>query len=95
MLPQTAGNFAMFPRYVVDATEIVKPSDIEVLRRTDDPELTLVTCYPFACVGPAPKRFVVRARQDGTSKTERRSHAAMRIFGYTAVIVTASVECFP
>ena len=26
------------------------------------PELTLVTCYPFYWVGPAPRRFVVRAR---------------------------------
>jgi sortase A len=27
--------------------------------------LTLVTCYPFHYVGPAPKRFVVRARRLG------------------------------
>jgi len=26
-------------------------------------ELTLVTCYPFYYVGPAPKRFIVRARR--------------------------------
>jgi len=25
-------------------------------------ELTLITCYPFYCVGPAPRRFVVHAR---------------------------------
>jgi sortase (surface protein transpeptidase) len=25
--------------------------------------LTLVTCYPFYFVGPAPKRWIVRARQ--------------------------------
>lgn len=25
-------------------------------------ELTLITCYPFYLVGPAPKRFIVHAR---------------------------------
>jgi sortase (surface protein transpeptidase) len=25
-------------------------------------ELTLITCYPFYFVGPAPRRFVVHAR---------------------------------
>jgi hypothetical protein len=25
--------------------------------------LTLVTCYPFHWIGPAPKRFIVRAHQ--------------------------------
>jgi sortase A len=50
-------------RYVVDAIEIVDPSDVQVLHRTSDPELTLVTCYPFNYLGAAPKRFVVHARQ--------------------------------
>lgn len=50
-------------RYVVDATEIVDPSDVQVLHRTSDSQLTLVTCYPFSYVGPAPKRFIVHARQ--------------------------------
>lgn len=50
-------------KYIVDSTEIVDPHDVDVLRKTPDPELTLVTCYPFYYVGPAPKRFVVRARQ--------------------------------
>lgn len=31
--------------------------------QTAEDVLTLVTCYPFYCVGPAPKRFVARARQ--------------------------------
>jgi len=50
-------------RYVVDAVEIVDPSDVQVLHRTADPELTLVTCYPFTYVGRAPRRFVVHARR--------------------------------
>jgi sortase A len=52
-------------RYVVEATEIVNPTDLEVLRRTHHPELTLVTCYPFIYIGAAPKRFVVHAQQEG------------------------------
>jgi sortase A len=31
------------------------------LRDIGRPTLTLVTCYPFYYVGPAPKRFVVHA----------------------------------
>jgi sortase A len=50
-------------RYVVDAIEIVGPTDVQVLHRTSNRELTLVTCYPFFYVGPAPKRFIVHARQ--------------------------------
>ena len=49
-------------RYVVNAIEIVDPSDVQVLQRTPDPQMTLVTCYPFSYVGPAPKRFIVHAR---------------------------------
>jgi sortase A len=50
-------------RYVVDGVEIVGPGDVQVLHRTSDPELTLVTCYPFTYLGAAPKRFIVHARQ--------------------------------
>ena len=35
----------------------------EVLDNSVDDILTLVTCYPFYFVGPAPKRFIVRARR--------------------------------
>ena len=48
-------------RYRVDFTEVVGPQDTAVLDHSDDAILTLVTCYPFYYVGPAPKRFVVRA----------------------------------
>jgi sortase A len=47
--------------YRVDWTRIVTPDDVAVLGDTPDPELTLVTCYPFYYVGSAPKRFIVRA----------------------------------
>jgi len=47
--------------YKVVSTEIVGPADIQVLYPTGRETLTLVTCYPFEFVGPAPKRFIVRA----------------------------------
>ncbi len=49
-------------RYIVDMVEIVSPSDVRVLRPTTDQELTLITCYPFTYVGPAPNRLAVHAR---------------------------------
>jgi sortase A len=50
-------------RYRVDAIKVVEPKDTEVLDNSDDAILTLVTCYPFYFVGPAPKRFIVRAHR--------------------------------
>ena len=50
-------------RYRVDSTQIVGPTDIKVLAATADDFLTLVTCYPFYFVGPAPQRFIVRAHK--------------------------------
>lgn len=49
--------------YEVDSIRIVLPSNVEVLRTTAEPSLTLVTCYPFNYVGSAPKRYIVRAHQ--------------------------------
>jgi sortase A len=49
-------------RYVVESTEIVKPNDVSVLKPGKSQELTLVTCYPFFWIGPAPKRFIVHAK---------------------------------
>ncbi|MBZ5669150.1 MAG: class D sortase [Acidobacteriia bacterium] len=50
-------------RYRVDSTEVVGPENTEVLDNSDHAVLTLVTCYPFYFVGPAPKRFIVRAHR--------------------------------
>jgi sortase A len=48
--------------YWVDDIRIVEPAEVQVLAPTSDERLTLVTCYPFYVVGPAPKRYIVRAR---------------------------------
>jgi sortase A len=50
-------------RYRVVSTRIVMPEDVSVLEPGSDEVLTLVTCYPFYFIGPAPRRFVVRARR--------------------------------
>lgn len=51
-------------RYRVDSTNVVAPEDTEVLDHSEEAILTLVTCYPFAFIGHAPQRFVVRAHRE-------------------------------
>lgn len=50
-------------RYRVDSMLVVEPREVWVLEDTGEAILTLVTCYPFNFVGPAPQRFIVRARR--------------------------------
>ncbi len=52
-------------RYRVTSVEVVSPRAVSVLESRGAPELTLVTCYPFRFVGPAPRRFIVHARLAG------------------------------
>ena len=47
--------------YKISKTLIVTPDDVYVLDPTDQPTLTLVTCYPFEFIGHAPRRFIVQA----------------------------------
>jgi sortase A len=47
--------------YRVIDRHVVSPTDTHPLKPTATSSLTLVTCYPFYYVGPAPKRFVIRA----------------------------------
>ena len=47
--------------YRVERTWVVDPEDVSVLDPTPTRALTLVTCYPFYYIGPAPRRFIVRA----------------------------------
>lgn len=57
----TDGTF----NYRVQSIGIVVPENTEVLASAGTTRLTLITCYPFAYVGPAPYRFVVRAELAG------------------------------
>jgi sortase A len=50
----------------------VAPERGDLLAPSSYPTLTLVTCYPFYFVGPAPLRFIVRAREIGRSAAASR-----------------------
>ena len=49
-------------RYAVESRRVVGPTAMEVIAPAPRSILTLVTCYPFHVLGPAPERFVVQAR---------------------------------
>jgi len=48
-------------QYRVEWIRITTPDDVSVIDPTPGPAVTLVGCYPFYHVGPAPQRFIVRA----------------------------------
>lgn len=47
--------------YRISRISVVPPDDVRPLAPTAVPSVTLVTCYPFYFVGPAPERYIVRA----------------------------------
>lgn len=47
--------------YIVEQIRITDPNNVTVLKSRGKSSLTLVTCYPFYFVGPAPKRYIVEA----------------------------------
>ncbi len=66
-------------RYRVDQITVVDPSNTSVLAPTVGKTLTLITCFPFHYIGPAPRRFIVQATQiseDRWSPDARRSVAS-------------------
>jgi sortase A len=73
-LTTLAGSY----RYRVNSIKVVEPDNTAVLDNSDGAILTLVTCYPFYFVGPAPKRFVVRAHRVSAEALEPRMHADKR-----------------
>ena len=50
-------------RYRVTRHTVVEPDDLRVLDASPAAALTLITCYPFNFVGPAPRRFIVHAER--------------------------------
>ena len=73
-LTTLAGSYG----YRVDSIKVVEPDDTAVLDNTNTAILTLVTCYPFYFVGPAPQRFVVRAHRISAETLEPRMRADRR-----------------
>lgn len=64
--------------YHVTSIAVVDRADATLLRRTDEPAITLVTCYPFRFVGPAPRRFVVRGQLDSTREATASMTPSLR-----------------
>lgn len=50
-------------RYRTTRQVVVEPEELWVLDPSPAAALTLITCYPFDFVGPAPRRFVVHAER--------------------------------
>ena len=48
--------------YEVTDVRIVQPSDTQWLESSSEDLITIITCYPFDYIGPAPKRYIVRGR---------------------------------
>jgi len=57
--------------YFVDSTDVISPTDMEILDPTPGPTLTLVTCFPFDFIGSAPMRFVIRGTPRGNTYAKR------------------------
>ena len=53
--------------YVVKELKVVEPTELAVLDPTPSATLTLITCFPFDYVGPAPHRFIVKAERRSPS----------------------------
>jgi sortase A len=54
--------------YRVRRLAVVDPENVWVLNPSEHVGLTLITCYPFRHIGPAPKRYIVQAER--TERTE-------------------------
>ena len=61
--------------YAVTGKKIVAPEDISVIKQTNDPQLTLITCYPTYYIGPAPERLVVFSRLVGSDSQPQTAQA--------------------
>jgi sortase A len=57
------GNFD----YSIDSIEVVPPEQVTLLGGPAERSITLVTCFPFDFVGPAPRRFVARGHLNESS----------------------------
>jgi sortase A len=66
-------------QYRVDSIQVVPPEQaLSFKEDISSKSLTLITCFPFDYVGPAPRRFVVRARmvpKMATSELDPPVHA--------------------
>jgi sortase A len=73
--------------YQVDTAMIVSPKRSDLLRDGRSARLTLVTCYPFYYIGPAPRRFVVIAHEVDTDRKIAARQSPRRRAGYVASVI--------
>ena len=52
--------------YIVVRRKVVRPTDLSVIRNTNESDLTLITCYPTHVIGPAPQRLIIVAKLAGS-----------------------------
>ena len=64
--------------YRVETIRVVDPDDVSVLKASESPTVTLITCFPFDYVGAAPKRWIASAR---LSDVRERSPKQPRLRG--------------
>ena len=57
-------------QYRVEKIWVVAPEDVSVLDPTPARALTLVTCFPFYHIGPAPQRYIVRAVRETATNVQ-------------------------
>jgi sortase A len=62
-------------RYRATRQMVVEPEAFWVLDRSSAAALTLITCYAFNFVGPAPRRLVVHAERIGAKSTVMETRA--------------------
>jgi sortase A len=67
--------------YEIVHTSVVEPKDTQVLRSSPQSDLTLVTCFPFRYIGPAPKRFIIQSRRINSQQREHLSFEPAAISG--------------
>jgi sortase A len=48
--------------YKVETIQVTEPNWPGAIEQTPEAVITLITCFPFEYLGPAPRRFIVRAR---------------------------------
>jgi sortase A len=58
-------------RYRVESTRIVDAGATDALPDSTVPILSLITCYPFHYIGPAPQRFIVTAHLESPMQSSR------------------------
>ncbi len=62
--------------YRVTDLKVVSPNNTKPIQPAPQATLTLVTCFPFYYVGPAPKRFIVKAELIGPGNPSNASQPA-------------------